>query len=197
MRLGQAAHVVLAVVHGKLADSESLQLNDGIVDRLLGKDGDQRPSGTTLNGLAERLPFFAKESALAHPVVVVDFADVAASVVVKEDDRDGIGRQQVLELAQPLKGRSARIPQQQPLAACELASSHGAIAVGDLFESVNEAKVDVLWQNVFTNALGDVSVNLLRVKLAGLVVLFEYGTVGVDAPNLNIRVLLFKVLSDA
>ena len=78
----------------------------------------------------------------------------------------------------------------------EFACCHGAIAVGDLFKSVDEAKVDVFWQNVFANALGDVAVNLLRVKLAGLVVFFEHGTVGVDAPNLDVGVLFFEVLGD-
>ena len=183
-------------MHGELADSEPLELNNGVIDRLFREDGDQRTGSATLNGLAECLPLFAKESALAHPVVVVDFADVAASVVVKEDDGDGIVGQQVLELAQTLKGGTARVSQQQALAACEFACCHGAIAVGDLFKSVDEAKVDVFWQNVFANALGDVAVNLLRVKLAGLMVFFEHGTVGVDAPNLDVGVLFFEVLGD-
>ena len=196
MRLGETSDVRIAVVHGELADSESLELNNGVIDRLFREDGDQRTGSATLNGLSERLPLFAKESALAHPVVVVDFADVAASVVVKEDDGDGIVGQQVLELAQTLKGGTARIPQQQALAARKFSCGHGAIAICDLFESVNEAKVDVFWQNVFANALCDVAVNLLRVKFAGLVVFFKYGTVGVDAPNLNVGVLFFEVLGD-
>ena len=93
MGFGKASDVRSAVVHRELADSESFELNDGVVDWLFGEDGDQRPGGATLNGLAEGFPFFAKESPLAHPVVVVDFSDVAASVVVKKYHGDGVGGQ--------------------------------------------------------------------------------------------------------
>ena len=100
----------------------------------------------------------------------------------------------MFELAQPLKGRSAGITEQKALFARKFPCGERAVSVGNFFELVNEAKVDVLWQNVFANTFGDVAINFFLVKFAGLVELFENRTVGIDAPNLDAWILLLEEL---
>ena len=58
---------------------------------------------------------------------------------------------------------------------------------------VDDVKIDVFGNDVFPNAFSDVGVYLFFVKLAGLVELFQYRTVSINAPNFNFRVLLFQI----
>ncbi len=100
----------------------------------------------------------------------------------------------MLELAQPLKGGSAGITEQKAFLARQFPCGERSVAVGNFFKLVNEAKVDVLRQNVFANTFGDVAINFFLVKFAGLVELFENRTVGIDAPNLDAWILLLEEL---
>ncbi len=83
MRLREAAHVGRSIAHRELADAKAFKLHDSIVNGFLGADGHKGSCGPALNSFAKGLPFLAKESALAHPIVVVDFTHIAAAVVVK------------------------------------------------------------------------------------------------------------------
>ena len=184
-------------MHGKLADAQSLELDYRVVDRLFRANGHERTGGAPLNGFAEGLPFFAQKSALAHPVVVVNFSDVPAAVVVEKHDGDGIVGQQVLELPKALEGRAARIAEQQGFLAGKLAGGQSAVAVRDLLKAVDQTEVDVFGQNVFADSFRDVAVDFFGVELARFVVLFKHRAVGVHAPNLDVRVFFFEVLRDA
>ena len=103
----------------------------------------------------------------------------------------------MLELAQTLKGGTARIPQKQAFAARELAGGQSTVSVGYFFKSIDKAKVHVFREDVFADAFGDVSVDFLGVELAGFVVFFKHGTVSVHSPNLDVGVLFFEVLGDS
>ena len=64
------------------------------------------------------------------------------------------------------------------------------VAVRHLLEVIDQAEVDVLRQEVLADALGDVRIDLVLVEDAGLFVLLEDRTVGVDAPRLDRRLAL-------
>ena len=87
--------------------------------------------------------------------------------------------------------------QERVLLANDLARVDRSIAVGDFFEVIDQAEVDIFRQEVLTDAFGDVGIDLVLVEDAGLLVLLEHRPVGVDAPHLDLRVALLEVAADA
>src|SRR4051794_8414132 len=66
------------------------------------------------------------------------------------------------------------------------------VLVGHLLEMIDHGEVYVLREEVFANSLRDVGVDLVLVEDAGLLVLLEDRSVRVDAPDLDLRILLFQ-----
>ena len=118
-------------------------------------------------------------------------------MVVEQDDGQVSGLELVLELAQSLKGGTAAVTEEKALLLRKLTGGEGTILVGDLLKFIDEVEVHVGRQDVLANALGDVGVDLLFVELSRLVVLLEYGAIGVDPPNLDVGILFLEVLGRA
>ena len=118
-------------------------------------------------------------------------------MVVEQHDWNVGGLEVVLELTQSLEGTPAAVPEQKPFFFGQFSSRMGARFVRHLFKPVDQTEIDVGRQDVFANALGDVRVNFVFVEFARFVVLLEHRTVRVDAPNLNVGVLLLQVLGGA
>ena len=131
---------------------------------------------------------------LAHPVVVVDLAHVAGTVVVEQHDSEVRGLQLVLELAQPLKSRPAAVAEKEALLAGEFPGGEGSVLVGDLLEFVDDVKVHIGRQDVLADALGDVGVDLIVIELPCLVVLLEDRAIGINTPYLNVGIFFFEIL---
>ena len=73
----------------------------------------------------------------------------------------------------------------------------GSCLVRDLFEVVDQTEIDVGRQDVLANAFCDVGVDFVFVEFTRLVVFLEHGTVRIDAPNLNVGILLLEVFGRA
>src|SRR5262249_33196774 len=71
------------------------------------------------------------------------------------------------------------------------------ILVRHLLELIDHVEIDVLRQEILTDALGNVGIDLVLVEDAGLLELLEHRAVGVDAPHFNARVPLFEIPPDA
>ena len=117
-------------------------------------------------------------------------------VVEKHDGYVG-GLEAVFELPQPLEGTAAAVTEQQTLFLGELPRGVRPGLVRHLLEVVDEAKINVGRKDVLPDALRDVRVDFVLVEFPSLVVFLEHRAVGVDAPNLNVRVLLLEVLGRA
>src|SRR4029079_10085212 len=86
-----------------------------------------------------------------------------------------------------------RVAGKDAFLAGDAAGHQRGILVGDLFEGVDHVEVDVPGQEVFPDALSDVRVDLVLVEDPRLFVFLEYRAVGIDDPNLDLRVALFQV----
>ena len=117
-------------------------------------------------------------------------------MVVENHHDHVIVREPVLELQQTGHGRARRIPGEDALLTRDAAGHHGRILVGDLLEVIDDAEIHVLREEVLADALGDVGVDLVLVEDARLLVLLEHRPVGVDAPDLDLRVALLQEAAD-
>ena len=79
----------------------------------------------------------------------------------------------------------------------KLSGRQGAVLVRDLFKFVDEVKINICGQDILANALSDIGIDLLFVELPRFMVLLEDGTIGVNPPNLDVRILLLEVLGRA
>ena len=96
--------------------------------------------GQVAGGLAQ----LWKETTIAHPIVVVYFSNIAATMVVEKNHHHIFGFQQMFQLSQALKGRATRIAQEQSFFQCELTGGERTISVGYFFKTINEFKLYVL-----------------------------------------------------
>ena len=114
-------------------------------------------------------------------------------MVVEKHDRHVGGLEAVLELPQPLEGTAAAVTEQQTLFLGELPRGVRPGLVRNLLEVVDEAEIHVGRKDVLPDALRDVGVDFVLIEFARLVVFLEHRPVRVDAPNLNVRILLLEV----
>jgi|GEM_PF-5017212 len=114
-------------------------------------------------------------------------------MIVEDDDDDIVLGQPVAQLVQPSKSGSRRISHEQALFASEPTSCEGRIFVGDFFKVVDDVKIDIARYDIFTDALGQIGVDFLRIVLTRLVIFFKHRTIGINAPDDDVGVLLFEV----
>src|SRR5205823_7429387 len=79
----------------------------------------------------------------------------------------------------------------------DAARHHRRVLVGHFFEMIDDAEVDVLRQEVLADALRDIGIDLVFVEDAGLFVLLEDRSVGINSPDLYLWIFLFEISADA
>jgi hypothetical protein len=95
--------------------------------------------------------------------------------------------------AQSLKGGTTAVTAEKAFLFSQLIGGDSAILVGDLLKLVDVIAVHIGRQDVLTNALGDVRIDLLLFEPSGLMVLLEDRAIGVHPPDLDVRILFFQV----
>src|SRR6185312_10132576 len=161
------------------------------VDRLVRGGCDQPFGAATGNDVFERLDIH--ESALHHPLVIVDLADIPAAVVV-EDDHDEIALfQQVLQLHEALDSSPRAVSAKQALFARDATRHEGGILVGHLFEDVDDAHVIVLRYEILPDALRYIRVHFIHIDLAGPEIFGQQRPILVHGPDLDGGILFLEV----
>src|SRR6185437_9278995 len=141
--------------------------------------------------------FYGKKATFDHPLVVVDFADIAAAMVMEDDDDHIAFLQQMIQLQEALYGRARGIAAEKPFFAGDAAGHDGGVFVRHLLEHIDVLHVVVLRYEVLADAFRDVGVYLVHIDVPRPEIFGEEGAVGVHRPNLDLRVFLLEEFGGA
>src|SRR5690606_24860184 len=94
-------------------------------------------------------------------------------------------------------GSSGRITGKDAFFAGQVACHQRCVFIGYFLEVVNDVKIYIFWEEILTNALGNVRVYLALIEDARLFVLLEYRPVRVDTPHDNIGIFFLEVPAGA
>jgi hypothetical protein len=118
-------------------------------------------------------------------------------VIVKDHDDHVVADEPILQLQQAGHCRPCRVAGEDALLPCDAARHQRGVLVRDLLEVIDDVEVDVLRQEVLADAFGDVRVDFVLVEDAGLFVLLEHRSVGVDPPHFDLRVAFLEITANA
>src|SRR5690554_1429428 len=94
-----------------------------------------------------------------------------------------------LQLEQAFYGRTSRIPQEETFHFGEFLCVNCSVFIGYFCKSVDDTEINVFGKNVFAYSFGYVGVDFILVENPGLMVFFKNAAVGINTPNLNVRIL--------
>ena len=132
---------------------------------------------------------------VTHPFVIVYLSQIAGSVVWKNDYKYISFFQVLFGIFQSSMHCGSTGPTyKKPFLSCQATRHDRSILVSHLDEVVNQGKIHIRRQNIFSNSFSEVWIDFLFIKNPRLLVFLKHRTVGIQSYCDQVWVLFFQIL---